>query len=65
MEVIYEVMLDEQRKELHLRAAKFFDTSIIRCPVHGGGDPAYHFGFTLKGNEKGTDHVIDKKKNYT
>jgi len=58
LEVVYELMTEDHRKELHLRAAKYLDTSIIRCRVHAGEDTAYQFGFTVKGGgDIGADHV--------
>lgn len=58
LEVVYELLTEDQRKELHLRAAKYYDTSIIRCGIHGGDDTAYQFGFTVKGSaDVGADHV--------
>lgn len=51
VDVVYEVMTEDQRTEFHLKAAKYFDSSIIRCESCGGDDRSYLFGFTKKPND--------------
>lgn len=55
VDVVYEVMTEDQRAELHLKAAKYFDSSIIRCESCGGEDRSYLFGFT----KKSSDYTVD------
>lgn len=51
VDVVYEVMTEDQRTEFHLKAAKYYDSSIIRCESCGGEDRSYLFGFTKKPND--------------
>ncbi len=51
VDVVYEVMTEDQRTEFHLKAAKYYDSSIIRCESCGGDDRSYLFGFTKKPND--------------
>lgn len=51
VEVIYELMTEDQRKELHLKAAKYFDSTLLKCENCGGEDISYVFGFARKPGE--------------
>ncbi|ODN03431.1 Adenylate cyclase type 10 [Orchesella cincta] len=56
VEVVYDVMTEDQRAEFHLKAAKYLDSSIIRCESCGGEDRSYLFGFVRKINDYSVDN---------
>lgn len=53
-EVVYGLMTEDQRKDFHLKAAKYLDSGVARCETCGGHNSAFAYGIVLKGNEMGT-----------
>lgn len=51
VEVIYDLMTQDQRAKMHLEAAKYLDSTSVRCESCGGEDRSHLYGFTRKANE--------------
>ncbi|CAG7835347.1 unnamed protein product [Allacma fusca] len=48
MEVIYELLTEDLRKDLHLKAAKYLETTVVQCVSCGGTETPYIYGFVLE-----------------
>ena len=59
VEVIYELMTEDLKKELHLKAAKYLETTAIQCVSCGGQDTTFVFGLNLQSSELNAENEED------
>ena len=57
-EVVYETLTEDLKKELHLRAAKYLETSAIQCVNCGGFETTYVYGFMLKAPDMAPENEV-------